>query len=383
MNRSSFYEQIKSLSSNQIRSYLVSNNWVESGNLGRIATIWHRPDSENSESEIILPEDANLRDYSARIRDILVALSEHENRIIEEIFADISTYFADIIKVRVVHDDVENGTIPLKDGVVLIERTLDLLTSATLSTLDKKRHFSNSRSKEVSDFIDKARLGQTEIGSYIINVIAPINHYLFEDSSFSRSVTITLAKSLSAIKNIVDNKINDNMTTLDRAVEEGVSANLCDALIGLSGDQESRDFQISVSFSYSKPQESNFPNKIEHTFKASSIPYIKEASNYLKEKNYIIKDKKVSGIVNKLDRPSNKDIGSVTIKASIENREQNVTFELLPEDYLKAIRAHENKQLVECYGDICISPRSAKLINSHDFRVIEFDSNLDTDLKLI
>ena len=90
MIKFAFYEKTKSLSSCQIRAYLISNNWIESGALGKKATIWHRP--ENDDSEIILPEDTHLRDYSARIMDVLVVLSEYENRFVEDIFADISMY---------------------------------------------------------------------------------------------------------------------------------------------------------------------------------------------------------------------------------------------------------------------------------------------------
>jgi len=370
MKHSSLHKKLALISPKKVKSYLVGKNWVEDGKIGNIATIWHRSVSENSDFEIIYPIQLGLRDYAERVRDLLNILSEYENRDVDIIFSDISEYFSDAIKVRIVHDDVKDGTIPLEDGVLLIEKTRELLTSAALSTLTKKKFFSGSRSQDVNDFINKARLGQTEIGSYIVNVIAPIDPVepeLFETSSFTRLVMETLEKSLISIASIVEDfQSNELHTVIDQAVDDGVSANLCDALTGLSGDNKSRDFQISISFSNAEKRQSD-SNGL-HKFGASSIPYIERVSEYLKE-NYVITNTSVSGIVKKLDRSADEESGLVTVTALVEDKERNVTFELLPEEYLQAIHAHENKNIIECLGDIYISPRSAKLINSHSFKV--------------
>jgi len=74
-------------------------------------------------------------------------------------------------------------------------------------------------------------------------------------------------------------------------------------------------------------------------------------------------------MVKKLDRAPGEETGFVSILAFVGDRERSVLFELGPQEYLDAIHAHENKQTVEYKGDVYISPRSAKLINGHDFRV--------------
>lgn len=372
MKNTSFLKRLSAVNPEQIRGYLVHNGWIEDGGIGNIATIWHRPLQDNSDFEILSPENKNIRDYSSRVKDLVEVLSDYEDREIEGILSDISEFFADLIKVRVAHDDVEGGTIPLKDGVLLIEKAREIIVSATLATLSKRRYFSGSHPQEVSDFIGNARLGQTEVGSYVVNVITPISipeKELIERSSFSRLVTTTLAKSLSAIHGIVDNNDPEsNLGSIDQTVEQGVSANLCDALIGLAGDQKSRDFSISISFSKLEPIDPSIQQMF--AFKSSSVRNLERVSEYLKD-NYVIKNKRIFGIVTKLDRDANEAIGKVTITAHVEDRERNVTFELPNEDYLEAIRAHENKWVVECFGDIHVNSRSAKLINNREFRVIQ------------
>lgn len=375
MRNSSLFYGLESLMPTQLRGYLVSHGWREESAIRDIASVWRRPELDKKDFEILQPEDKSIRDFSDRVLDMLQVLSEFEKRTIEDVFRDISNYFSDLIRIRISHNDVKNGSIPLDDGVLLIEKAKDLLASATLSTLSKKKYFIGSRPPDVIDFMDKARLGQTEIGSYVINIIAPLDSQenkedeLLERLSFSRIVTTTLDKGLSAISSTIDNfKRNNNFSVFDEAVEKGVSANLCDALIGLTGEKQSRDVHISISFSKFEQQEEEL--KIEHLFKPDIVPYLEKASEYLKE-NYVIPNITISGFVKKLDREKDKVYGLVTVTAVVEDRERNVTFELSGTDYLDAIHAHENKQIVQCTGNLYISPRSAKLTDNTNFRVID------------
>jgi len=191
MTRSFLVNSVGELTINQIKSYLVSAGWIEDGEIGSIATIWYRPSIESSEFEILLPEDASIKDYFDRIVDIFHVLSEFENRSEISIIEEISHLFSDLIRVRVVHEDVVNGTIPLEDGVLLIEKVCELISSATLSTLSRKKYFSGNRPQEAVDFIGKARLGQTEVGSYVVNVVLPIEkptQTVVQSMSFTRCV---------------------------------------------------------------------------------------------------------------------------------------------------------------------------------------------------
>lgn len=373
MRKSSLFHALSSIRPVQLRGYLDSHGWVEEGNIRDVASVWHRPELEKRDFEVLQPETDKIKDFNDRVWGLLQVVSDFEKRTIEEVYRDISNFFADFIRIRIVHDDVENGSIPLEDGVLLIEKAKDLISSASLSTLSKKRSFSGCKPQDVSDFLEKARLGQTEVGSYVINIIAPLDspenkkEELIERQSFSRSVTETLANGLEAISSSVDKfKRNNNLQVFDGAVERGVSANLCDAIIGLAGERRNRDVHITISYSKVEPNEIN--SKAEHSFGSEVIPYLERASEYLKD-NYVIPNITISGFVKKLDRDKDNVYGFVTVTAFVEDKDRNVTFELSGRDYLDAIHAHENRQPVECTGDLYISPRSAKLINGKNFRV--------------
>lgn len=371
MNDSSRFARLSSVTPDQVRGYLVHGGWVEDGELGNVATIWHRSPAEGYEHEVIAPKTTASRDYTSRINDLLLNLANFEEREVERVFEDISRFYADTIRIRVAHADVKEGTIPLEDGVLLMEKAREVLTSAALSTLSKRRYFSGNKPQRVSEFIRMSRLGQTEVGSYIINIIAPLSQSedgFIDDLPFARLVTNTLSVSLSEAKKIVDSPVLDTSSgELDVAVDKGVSANLFDSLIGLSGDKKNRDFSISISFA--KSREVNSAVFEEFSFNAANVPRLERASEYLKD-YYTIENFNLSGLVTALKREKLSSDGHITVSAVIDDHERNISIELQHDDYLKAIHAHENKRFVECIGDVHVGPRSANLTDARGFRVV-------------
>lgn len=375
MSSDELFETLAQITPEQLSGYLSLNGWVEDAKIRDIASIWHRPsDEDQADFEILKPDVRGIKDYVARVNDLIRVLSVYEQRKANEVFNDIVNLLADVVHIRVVHEDIENGSIPLEDGILLFEKARDLFISATLSSLNKKKFFSGNRSNEVLDLIDKARLGQTEVGSYVINIIAPLEDNidespsLYERVSFSRVVTTTLASSLGAVmSSIQEYRKTRNPNVFDRAVEDGLSANLCDALIGLTGQKNSRDVDIYLSFS--KSQRPLKELKTKYSFKSEIVPYLSQASEYLKG-SYIKSDFEISGFVKKLDREKDSDDGSITVTTFVDGKERNVVFDLPEVEYLEAIHAHESRHVVECVGNLHVSPRSCKLFDVRAFRVI-------------
>lgn len=364
---------IKSLLPNQLYSYLSAQNWVEDGSIGTIATIWHRSELENNDYEIVQPTTTNLKDYHQRVYDLINVLSDFESRPLVDIADDLSHFHADVIKIRVVHDDVGDGSIPINDGVLLFDKARELLTSVVKATFKKSRYFGGgSVSAEITEYLDTLRFGQTEVGSYVVNLIAPVEQFSSDylglvDVSLTRIVTTTLASSLTAI----DESINQYKQTgsnlcFDDAVIKGASANLCDALIGLSGESKQRNVNISITLSKADNHNQDLP--LVHRFSSDLVPYLQKASDYYKG-TFDIADYKVTGTVTSLKHEDNDDVGTVTVQSIVNDMLKSVSFELPLVEYWKAHQAHKQQYTVECIGDLHVTPRSAKLLNAKAFRV--------------
>ena len=359
----------------QLEGYMLNNGWQKDGDLGRVATIWHRPEADRVDAEVILPLSTGAKDFRDRMIDAVTAIASFEGRPLVDVVKDTLGHHADLIRVRVIADDVDEGTIPINDGVLLNERARDLLVAAANGTLQKRKHFSGPQAKEAKEYIDSLRLGQTEIGSYVVNVIAPmkmihVDQDALDPVPLAKIITATLASSLQALSSAARAFTNTaDLSVFDEAVLQGASANMCDALVGLGGTDKKRSFEISIAPSRSgtfKSERQTFEFGIEE------VSGIAAAASYYKE-NYVLENRTITGFIKRLDRPHGEQNGTVSITALLADVDKNISVELGAEDYDRAITAHKANDAVQCSGDIHVTPRTAKLLNPKGFRVVKTD----------
>ena len=362
----------------RLELYLLSTGWIENGSISDKAKVWHRPEEKNFDLEILQPVNEDLKDYSQRLYEAIHNLSEYENRSPLKVISDLKNFDSDIVKIRVISPDVDGGAIPIDDGVLLFEKAKELLVSSTLSTFKKKRFFSGSWPAVVKEFMNTLRFGQTERGSYIVNVIAPVSHFSEKelpeaDCSITRSISNNLARSLGATMVALENyeKTND-LISFEGAVSSGVSANLCDAIIGMSGSSKSRDVEISIELAASEKDSQEIIRK--HRFTSSHIPILSTASEYYKG-NFVIKNYEASGLVIRMDHEPAEDYGVIRVTSTVNGTDKNISIQLSLDDYWEAVKAHKPRLPVVCQGDLHVTPRSAFLADPRNFRVIN-DVNL-------
>lgn len=374
MNRENYLKLLNDISPIQLSSYLEKKGWIKDGNIGSKAVVWHRAEDDNYDFEVIQPIDVSVRGFTQKLNEAITSISEFEKRNSHLVLDDILNFYADLVKIRVIHNDVESGSIPLDDGVLLIEKSKELLIASTLSTFKKKKYFSGSRPAGAQDFISKLRLGQTEIGSFIVNLISPVtvNSKTQEEAdktSLTRSVTTNLAKSLTSISSAIKQYSEDqNIFHFEEVVANGVSANLCDALIGLSGSSKSRSFEINIKLAGVELEEQNVIT--HHSFKPNQLPAIESASEYYKG-NYVLNDYTAFGLVTRMKHIQGEDFGEVTISSKVNGSDKNVTVQLSLDDYWSAVHAHESVSYVTCSGNLIVTPKTATLIEATGFSVSE------------
>jgi hypothetical protein len=313
-----------------------------------------------------------LKDYEDRLLDAVEAIAEFERRPPAQVIQATSHYSSDHYSVRVVHDDTAEGTIPLNDGVLLNLRARDLIAASAMTTRAKRRHFAGKRTPEAKEFLKTLRLGQTAIGSYVVTVIAPLApvptaQQVVPTTSLTRLVTTNLRASLSALSTALDEYlVSSDLRVFDRAIESGVSANMCDALVGLSGEDMRRGFEITI-----EPALLDSPEQepMRFSFPPVSVGHIARASNYYKD-DYILPDQTVRGLVKKLIQIPGQENGTIFVQATVAGHEKVVTIELGPAEYADAVLAHGAKEFVESFGNIHVKARTVTLLNPARFRVL-------------
>lgn len=356
----------------QVQAYLQSKEWFLDGKIRSVATIWHRHQDEVA--EVVLPF-SHVKDFRQRIRDALSAIASFENRTSSDVLSDVKRLFANVIAIRVVAEDTDGGTIPINDGVLLIAKAKDLLSAAARSLYAKRKQFTRGAPKEAKEYLDTLLLGQTEVGSYVVNVIAPahaapVTGELATDIPLAQAITASLVAGLGALeKASTTYDEHGDLRVFDEAVLAGASSNMCDALLGFSGERRNRAFEITVTAA-SGPLFETKPSKF--VFGGKHVGALEKATNYYKG-DYVLPQRTLFGHITKLSRPKDETSRTITIDAQVSDVERKVQVELSGDEYHMAVIAHDESKMVRVDGDVHIKSKSAQLLNPSNFGVIEPD----------
>lgn len=360
------------ISSDQLRTYLQLKHWREDGKIRSVATIWHRADNEDA--EVLLPV-SYVKDYRQRMRDAVRSIASFEARDVPEVVNEVKRLFANVIAVRVIAEDTNDGTIPINDGVLLIAKAKELLSAAARSLHAKRKQFTRGAPKEAKDYLETLLLGQTEVGSYVVNVIAPTQampsvNQLATPIPMAQAITSSLVSGLTALEKASGEYEDDgDFTDFDAAVLAGASSNMCDALLGFSGEKHKRTFEITVTAAPSPLFEVQ-PKKF--VFDSKRVEVLERATSYYKG-DYVLADRRLTGYITKLSRPKDEASRTITIDSTIGDVERKVQVELTGDEYHMAVLAHDAKKMVRVEGDVHVKSKSAQLLNPKNFGVVEID----------
>lgn len=357
--------------------FLQTQKWIKDYE-DKSISIWHRTETEYLDFEILLPLDLYLKDYYERLYDALSILANFYNKDFNNIINSIVNFISDKIKIQVIEEDVKEGVIPLLDGVKLFENVKEIMIAATLATLNKKKYFFGNRPDEATRYVNSLKLGQTEKGSYIVNILSPIdlnnNDFLFyhESLSFTRKVTESLTLSLSSLQTgLAEYTKNNSFTVFDETVKNGVSANLCDAISELSGPDKKREINIVIEFANTLAEK---PRRESFQFSKNDSRIMKEVANYLME-NVTFEDYTLVGFVIKLARDESHIEGEIVLSCFVEEKSRNVKVYLNKEEYEIAISAHKNHKMLRINGTVVIEKRKARLVNVKKIEELDIESD--------
>jgi hypothetical protein len=315
--------------------------------------------------------------------EVLETLAKLERRSELDVLRDLLTAAADLIRVRSPSQDAENGTLPLDEAVEFVERSRDMMLAAACATLDKRAFFAKRKAQQAMRYLSHVRMGQTERGSFVLTILSPVAPELKPAQEmlpiisevsppYERQVTQTLMTSLRTLDEAARTAgVLGDMAPFQAAISKGVSANLCDAVVGLS--DVGRGLEVQVSWSRSRPIEGDIPARV---FLASdTMPIIQEAARQFRETG-AFEDVEVEGVVTRLDRGPEAVEGEVTIYGNVEGQFRRMTLRLEGETYSKAVQAHDLRQTVRCAGDLAREGRGYRLQNPRRFEVLGGDDPL-------
>ncbi|MCQ3807932.1 MAG: hypothetical protein KTV16_11760 [Acidimicrobiia bacterium] len=330
--------------------------------------------------EVIAPSSQDARDFPQRVAELLRTVAIAEDRSELDLLRELDSIRYDIQYVHT-HSSSPPGTAPLRDAASAFATAHAMLAASTASFEEPRLVLPSRKPRRTVDLMESVLAGPTSEGSYVISIWVPVpprlteveDLVLFDESSepFARRATKHLHRALLAAR-AAASEARDRGDVLDAFIareDSGLSANLCEALVSLSG-AEAAGFDVRFSWSLDWPTE--YPNQ-QISFDQASIPVFREAASALRSES--TEDEiRFHGNVVRLHREGQFGRGEVTVLGSVVGdpveKRRHVSLDLSQPDYELAIQAHQNFANIAVGGSLSQKGNRTYMNNAREF-VIE------------
>ena len=335
-----------------LAAYVRGEGWGKTKSYGEHADIYVGDDRP----EIILPRTDLLADYASVVSRLIGIFGELNKQDELAIYRDLIGADHDVVRVRA-NGSEDDGSVLLDEGVAMVSQAREMLLAAACAAKAPQPVYRAGANREAAEYMKQVRLGQTEHGSFVVALMAPVPPMLqpmldeswarFDDEPYERQVTRQLVRALEASRDAAEKAHSgDGASAFERAVTLGVSANLCDAVARLI--EQSNGLEVSVSWAKTRPTPES---RRSIRFSESDAGTLKEAARTFLAREPR-SDIKLFGSVHKLTRDKYEIDGQVTFKVDMDGKSQSVGSVLDQNNYSVAIRAHAARNPVIVTGDL-------------------------------
>ena len=376
ISKSEVQKAIENVQTPLIIEFLIKNQWQKIDQWEKPVSIWQANNHE--QTQILLPESNEFKDYATSLWRALNEIAEVSQISLPNLIETVSG--KNVLKIRVIGEDVKKGHIPLADGKKLFSGIADLVENTVhkaIKQLGKPRH--TTRQAIIQDYLSKIELGQTEIGSYAVNVITPALNLpdgLLEDKNFIQQTLFNgLREFLFSIHEMENDNDIEPFLKFTGSKQHLINGKFCQALLNMGSEQ--RDIEISFLNSDSSNQTPPMPPII---IQRNQWQLIHTAQRFFKGEEFMLKNRLIVGEVTDLHRePTTNPINGrlndnlqcrITILSIVHQKVRRITIALNEADYEKALIAHDKKEQIQCLGDLLITPKRARLENLQKFDIV-------------
>lgn len=280
---------LRQLSPAQVRWYAVKAGWKPVDAVKRPVIVLNHPTDDLAQLQI--PTAGSERERAFLMGEAVHQLAAAQQRPAREVLHDLAMPPADVVRLQMESRDAEGGTLPLDEGLRLLEGGRDLLLAAACSAHQPQAYFLRQTYAPAQEFLRACRVGQTEQGSYVATILAPVPPEVaslfdngaeasdFRQEPYERRVTPFLMQALQVLRGAMDRARPEDVL---QAVSQGVSANLCEALAAMAPSDPHAALRIGVSWS---PHRRRVPREMPQrvAFSQGEFPFFREVGRRLRE----------------------------------------------------------------------------------------------------
>lgn len=214
------------------------------------------PDRQDA---VILPIREADVDFKRNMYELLCSVAAKAGDTVEGLALKLLNPAYDVLKWRISDEEADTGKVSLlsmNENLTLIK---DLLSVSCLDIINPQQKFHKKlKVKRVNEALQQYKFGQTEYGSFLINILCPLGDYNYamfgmQEMPFLRKVNLHLLDAYYDIQTSISDR---NQNKVDEDVDAGIySVNFLDAMTDVYKLSMGKNMSFRVDWSDSVPFE--------------------------------------------------------------------------------------------------------------------------------
>lgn len=358
------------LHNENVCQYLALNQWHELTRLfdGRVRQ-FISPDEDYA---ILIPLIKDFCDYYKVMNDSLIGIAKFEGTSLRSLLNILLNPTSDIMKWRIANDNTALGAISFNTMFDNIESIRNLLASTYKDILSPSTFHKRIMVTDVQEQIATYKFGQTEIGSYILNLVSPLGYYQYrlfdpqeEELPINRRINLKMLSSINQIQQ----SVQDNNSILDEKVASGdISVNFLNSLTKIYEDNKDSEVSIGAMWDIKIPTIIDNPINELMLYPRCAEKVAQTAEKYTPKQEQNVPKTYYGKITNIFGDAEidNREKLTVTIATIGEdNQRLSVKVELDNSQYAHIVsEAFENGANIKASGTFMAQARTVKLIEA-------------------
>ncbi|MFY0648006.1 hypothetical protein [Sulfitobacter geojensis] len=374
-------KMVEKITATDLRDFLKGNGWatlpaaIEDG-------LYVLENSNFERRQLVFPIQKSAVDFVESTTNVIRKFSELSGMTTEAIVQRVLHVRNDSIRLRV-QSNRDDTSLPLGYASELVGSVEKLIKSAACTVMNPRVVHPRLSHREALQMVGHTHFGQTEVGSFVMNVSCPINALDVQgameltemDAPFVRKVFNTMGTGVRQLINAVEaDTLDDLVDTLKGSANPVISSNMCEAVSSMHDASLQNAVELNFMWSTTRPindslllrpiriQEEYF-SRIEDVRKELRSEEIQSAESYI-------------GTVERLDGDMGEDgsrSGPVLMVLLLSDEDETVraNVSLTAEQYSKAIRAHEtNGAYVRVRGRLRAGRQPRSLTELSEFELL-------------
>lgn len=373
-------KNLSGITSASIEKYLLFTGWVKD-NAFKNPRMWVFKNKLDPEFTIAVPASEKATDFYPRIYSLIQTLSIINEKTEQEIIDSLKSAYTDRLQFRIITEASRNGKIPLDYAARCVEGLKDLILYAACAEENAKpvcaRTYSSAKCS-----LERFQFGQTQIGSFIINIDVQVvdeeNEQLyFVDATMpieepqEHKIVKRIGTAISQIDSVANRKVKIS-DLIEEAYKDGITANMCDAFSKLK-PESSEDITLETSIYYAEAITQTVEPPKVCSFDNVHFAFIDEISKRYKDCTEI-EDVTFEGTIKMLYKSATNDReeeeNTVRLLTKVDGQMRSITLHLSPDNHTLACNAYRDDKEVRVSGTIDKSSNHWFFIKVSEFTVI-------------